>query len=217
MQPRTRIAADKASRPAIAAMKTFHLIPTILIAGAAALVAAQEGAPVQSAHVTARLVTETEGIFPGKPFTVGLRLDMEKGWHTYTDPAGDAGLPTKITWSMPEGFTASEIQWPKAKDFNLGPLKTRGYDGTVVLRVTITPPGVLKLGQIVRIAAKAEWLACEVACVPGSADLVLDLPVISQVSSPGVDAADVFPGGIGPSGLSVSLSRCSLPSWEGLF
>jgi DsbC/DsbD-like thiol-disulfide interchange protein len=198
-------------------MKTFHLIPTILIAGAAALVAAQEGAPVQSAHVTARLVTETEGIFPGKPFTVGLRLDMEKGWHTYTDPAGDAGLPTKITWSMPEGFTASEIQWPKAKDFNLGPLKTRGYDGTVVLRVTITPPGVLKLGQIVRIAAKAEWLACEVACVPGSADLVLDLPVISQVSSPGVDAVDVFPGGIGPSGLSVSLSRCSLPSWEGLF
>jgi DsbC/DsbD-like thiol-disulfide interchange protein len=140
-------------------MKTFHLIPMILVAEAAALVAARESAPVQSAYVTARLVTETDGILPGRPITVGLRLDMEKGWHTYTNPPGDAGMPTKITWTLPEGFKASEIQWPKAKDFNLGPLKTRGYDGTVVLWVTITPPGALQLGQTVRIAAKAEWPA----------------------------------------------------------
>jgi hypothetical protein len=39
-------------------MKPFHLIPAILIFGAAALAAAQESAPVQSAHVTARLVTD---------------------------------------------------------------------------------------------------------------------------------------------------------------
>ena len=107
-------------------MKPFHLIPAILVVGAAALVAAQESAPVQSAHVTARLVTENEGIVPGKPFRVGLRLEMEKGWHTYTDPAGDAGIPTKVTWTLPDGFKAGEIQWPKARDFNLGPLKTVG-------------------------------------------------------------------------------------------
>jgi DsbC/DsbD-like thiol-disulfide interchange protein len=175
-------------------MTTFHLIPTILIAGAAALVAARESAPVQSAYVTAQLVTETEGIFPGGPFTVGLRLDMEKGWHTYTNPPGDAGMPTKITWTLPEGFKAGEIQWPKAKDFNLGPFKTRGYDGTVVLPVTITPPDKLQPGQTVRIAAKVEWLACEVACVPGSADLALDLPVISGATPPRAGSADVVPG-----------------------
>ena len=164
---------------------------------------------MQSAHVTARLVTEIEGIVPGKPFTVGLRLEMEKGWHTYTDPAGDAGMPTRIMWSLPEGFKAGEIQWPEAKDFNLGPFKTRGYDGTVVLPVTITPPGALQPGQTVRIAAKAEWLACEVACVPGSADLALDLPVISGVPAPGTGAANAVPGAgfIGPSAVSVSLQR----------
>jgi DsbC/DsbD-like thiol-disulfide interchange protein len=106
---------------------------------------------------------------------------MEKGWHTYTDPSGDAGLPTKITWSLPAGFKAGEIQWPKAQDFNLGPFKTRGYDGTVVLPVTITPPETLQPGQTIRIAARAEWLACEVACVPGGADLAMDFPVISKV------------------------------------
>jgi thiol:disulfide interchange protein DsbD len=183
-------------------MKTFHLIPAILIVGATALAAAQESTPVHSAHVTARLISETREIIPGKPFTIALRLDMAKGWHTYADPSGDAGMPTKITWSLPEGFRAGEIQWPKAQDFTLGPLKTRGYDSTVVLPVTITPPAMLKPGQTVRIAAKAEWLACEVVCVPGNADLALDLAVISQVSSPGTDATDITPGSIGPSGVS---------------
>ena len=151
-------------------MKIFYRIPAILIVGVAALAAGQESTAVQSAHVTARLVMEDAGIVPGRPFTLGLRLEMEKGWHTYTDPAGDAGVPTKITWTLPEGFKAGEIQWPEAHDFNLGPLKTRGYDGTIVLPVTITPPDALEPGQTVRIAAKAEWLACEVTCVPGSVD-----------------------------------------------
>jgi thiol:disulfide interchange protein len=185
-------------------MKPFHLIPAILIFGAAALAAAQESAPVQSAHVTARLVTENDGIAPDKPFTLGLQLEMEKGWHTYTDPAGDAGMPTKITWTLPEGFKAGEIQWPEARDFNLGPLKTRGYEDTVVLPVTITPPDALQPGQTVRIAAKVEWLACEVACVPGSADLALDLLVVSGAPPPRTGSANAVSGAdsIGPSGVS---------------
>jgi len=175
-------------------MKAFHLVRAILIVGAAALAAGRESTLVESAHVTARLVTENEGIVPGKPFTVALRLEMEKGWHTYTDPAGDAGMPTKITWSLPQGFKAGKIQWPDARDFNLGPFKTRGYDGTVVLPVTITPPETLQPGQTVRITAKAEWLACEVACVPGSADLALDLQVVSDVPPPGTGSARLVPG-----------------------
>jgi len=190
-------------------MKTFHLIPAILIVGATALAASQESTPVQSAHVTARLVSETGEIIPGKPFTIALRLDMEEGWHTYADPSGDAGMPTKITWSLPQGFKVDKIRWPDAKDFILGPFKTRGYDGTVVLPVTITPPETLQPGQTVRVAAKAEWLACQVACVPGSADLALDLPVISGVPAPGTGAANAVPGAgfIGPSAVSVSLQR----------
>jgi DsbC/DsbD-like thiol-disulfide interchange protein len=136
-------------------MKACHLFPAILIVSAAALAAGRESSPVHGAHVTARLVTKDDGIVPGKPFTVGLRLEMEKGWHTYADPAGDAGIPTKILWSLPHGFRADKIRWPKAKDFSLGLFKTRGYDGTVVLPVTIMPPETLQSGQWVRIVAKA--------------------------------------------------------------
>ena len=182
-----------ATNSAIAAMKTVHRIPTILIIAVTALAAGQESTSVQSDHVIARFVMEDAGIVPGRPFTLGLRLEMEKGWHTYTDPAGDAGVPTKITWTLPKGFKAGEIQWPEAHDFNLGPLKTRGYDGTIVLPVTITPPEALEPGQTVRIAAKAEWLACEVVCVPGSADLTLEIPVVSGVEPPGKSGALIVP------------------------
>ena len=140
-------------------MKTFRLIPAILIVAATVLAALQESTPVQSAHVTARLVSETGEIIPGTPFTFALRLDMEEGWHTYADPSGDAGMPTKITWPLPEGFRAGEIQWPRAKDFNLGPLRTRGYDGTVVLPVAITPPAVLKPGSSEVVESRASSAA----------------------------------------------------------
>jgi DsbC/DsbD-like thiol-disulfide interchange protein len=167
-------------------LKTFHMVSAVLMLGTAAL-AAQESAPVEGIHVTARLVSKHSGIVPGKPFTVGLRLDMEKGWHTNADPPGDAGIPTKLSWTLPEGFKAGKIEWPKPEDFTLGPLKTRGYKGTVVLPVTIFAPATLNPGETVRLAAKAEWLACEVACIPGSADLVLDLPVVSGDLPPNPD------------------------------
>ena len=33
--------------------------------------------------VTASLVSDTAGIVPGKPFEVGVLLEMAPGWHTY--------------------------------------------------------------------------------------------------------------------------------------
>lgn len=146
--------------------------------------ASLESAAVKSAHVTARLVAPSEGIRAGEPFTVLLRLEMDEGWHTYTDPPGDAGLPTRIEWELPAGFTASQIQWPEAHDFNLGPLKTRGYEGTVDLPVTITPPDHLTADSV-SLLAKVSWLACEIECIPGSADLALELPIVGEAAGAG--------------------------------
>ena len=73
-----------------------------------------------------------------------------------------------------------------------------------MLPVTITPPDALQPGQTVRIAAKVEWLACKVACVPGSTDLALELPVVPGALPPRTDTADAPPGAdsIGSSGVS---------------
>ena len=54
--------------------------------------------------VKASLLADTTAIVPGKPFEVGVLLEMEPSWHTYWEYPGDAGLPTSISWTLPEGF-----------------------------------------------------------------------------------------------------------------
>ncbi len=90
--------------------------------------------------VHADLLADTTAVAPGKPFTVGLRLKMQPHWHTYWQYSGDAGLPTKITWQLPEGFKAGPIQWPvPEKIVSPGDIINYGYDDEVVLLTEITP------------------------------------------------------------------------------
>jgi thiol:disulfide interchange protein/DsbC/DsbD-like thiol-disulfide interchange protein len=126
--------------------------------------------------VKASLLADTSAVVPGKPFTAGLLLRIAPGWHTYWKFSGDAGLPTEIKWKLPPGWKVGEIQWPiplKLKD--PGDIVTYGYNDEVLLMQEITPPASLA-DSTVKLSAEANWLVCEKICIPGSANLVLELP-----------------------------------------
>lgn len=126
--------------------------------------------------VSASLVADATAIEPGKPFTVGLLLEMAEGWHTYWETPGDAGLPTTIAWELPPGFTAGPLEWPiPQRIIEPGDIHAFGYKGRVLLGTTITPPADLPPGMIV-LKARATWLVCEAICIPGSANLEVQLP-----------------------------------------
>src|SRR5690606_9258299 len=61
-----------------------------------------------------------------------------------------------------------------------------GYEGVTFLPVTITPPSTLSPGERVTLAASAEWLMCSDVCIPGSADVLLELTV--SESAPKADS-----------------------------
>jgi len=131
-------------------------------------------AKVTQPHVTAELIPKTNRVAGGQPFDVILHLHMDPDWHTYWINPGDAGLPTKIDWTLPPGFTASPIQWPTPEKHAMGPLVTYGYGGDVYLLTTITPSDttVSDKGRI-QIQAHATWLVCQEACIPGKGDFTL--------------------------------------------
>jgi len=131
-------------------------------------------ASVTQPHVTAELIPETTSVQAGQPFDVALHLHSDTGWHTYWINPGDAGLATRITWTLPPGFTAGPIQWPTPEKHNMGPLVTYGYEGDVYLLTTITPPKS-DLPQHFDVKAKATWLVCQEECIPGKAELTLPL------------------------------------------
>src|ERR1700704_2478066 len=91
--------------------------------------------------VKASLVADTTAIVAGKTFEVGVLLETVPGWHTYWEYPGDAGLPTSIDWTLPEGFVAGPIQWPLPhRIIEPGDIEVYAYDEKVLLLTTIVAP-----------------------------------------------------------------------------
>ncbi len=130
--------------------------------------------------VKASLVSSVDSISKGKPFTVGILFQIQRGWHTYWRFAGDAGLPPKIQWHLPNGWTVSGIQWPIPRKFiESGPLTTYGYVDSVMLMAEIVPPAGPFGGRRVDLGAHVSWLVCRSECITGEATISLNLPTSS--------------------------------------
>jgi thiol:disulfide interchange protein/DsbC/DsbD-like thiol-disulfide interchange protein len=137
--------------------------------------------------VKASLQADTAAIVPGKPFNVGLLLRMAPGWHTYWKFSGDAGLPTEIKWNLPPGWKVGEIQWPiPLKTLDPGDIQTYGYQDEIMLIQQITPPDKID-NSPVKLSAQADWLVCERICIPGSANLELELPTSTTAEPKNTD------------------------------
>ena len=130
------------------------------------------------------LVSQGESIQPGKPFYVGLRLQHPPGYHSYWKFAGIVGVPTAITWKLPPGWSAAEIQWPEPEPVLMFAIKAQGFHGEKLLPIKITPPKNLPPGQSVLLEGKARWMCCGRDCNPGFQDLSISLPVAAQAPVP---------------------------------
>lgn len=141
--------------------------------------------PVQTDHVRVRLISEVEQVQPGTPFWTALRFQIQAGWHIYWKNPGDSGLRTTIDWRLSEGVTADEITWPTPERLSAGPLLNFGYQGEVYLPVQLTPAATLSSAEPIQLQANADWLVCQIDCIPESAVLDLTLPV--QAGAPTFD------------------------------
>lgn len=131
--------------------------------------------------VTAALIAEHASVLPGGHTRIGVHFEMEKGWHIYADPPGDAGLPTKIAWTAPNGVSVGPLHWPPAQKLvDPGDIRTFGYTGTVVLYSTLSYQAWRDAYESIPVKAVVKWLACKELCIPGAAELDLSLPVSDQ-------------------------------------
>ena len=125
--------------------------------------------PAPSDLVKAELVAEASAIAAGETLWLDLHLQIRPGWHIYWRNPGDSGLPTKIDWHLPAGFSAGSISWPVPEHFVQNGIGNYGYAGETDLLVPIALPKDLAAGQTVDLDAEASWLACADICIPGGA------------------------------------------------
>ncbi len=146
-------------------MRILLLLLALLLAHGAL---AAESAAVTSPRATATLISDTDAVAPGQPYRVALRLRMAPGWHTYWRNPGDAGVAPELSFTLPNGVTAGPIAWPTPARQPEDTLMTFGYQGELVLPVTLSGgPGPVELA--------ATWLVCEKICVPEEGNFRLDL------------------------------------------
>jgi thiol:disulfide interchange protein DsbD len=142
--------------------------------------------------VTARLLADAAATAPGDTFLVGIEIEMEKGWHTYWENGGDAGLPTTVEWKLPEGFSAGPILWPVPHRYaEEGDIVTFGYEDRVLLLTEIFVAESATVSAA-SIQARVDWLQCKELCIPGGADVALAIPVESAARAASAEIATKF-------------------------
>jgi DsbC/DsbD-like thiol-disulfide interchange protein len=130
-------------------------------------------------HVKIELISEQDGIVPHGKIWVGIRFDLQDGWHTYWVNPGDSGEAPRIEWELPEGFAAGAIQWPYPERLSAPPFADFGYEHQVLLIAAVQPRPGIKDEKSQRIAARVHYLVCRDVCIPGQKQLELTLPVKS--------------------------------------
>lgn len=169
-------------------MRILAILLALLAAAAAAAGQTYQGKEL----VRAELLADTDAIVPGEPFTAGVLLDIEPGWHVYWEYPGDAGAPTTLDWTLPQGMRAGDIQWPVPLAVpEPGDILVYAYKDQVLLLTRITPPSDLEDGEVT-LRVRAAWLVCEVVCIPGAAELELTLPVAESASPANAELFDKY-------------------------
>lgn len=129
----------------------------------------------QESHTSAALIAESDTFVPGETLRLGVVMTMDPHWHTYWLNPGDAGMPTQLDWSLPEGFDAGEIRWPVPSRYDVGGVISLGYEDRAVLVVPLQTPDSAEPGKDYTFRAEVEWLECKDVCLPGDASVEITL------------------------------------------
>ena len=162
----------------------IHLLLIVAACAWPALVAAAPpGAVVTTPQVRAELVAHApQGLAAGQPLWLGLKIDHKPHWHTYWKNPGDSGLPTTLSWTLPAGVQAADIEWPTPSRLPIGPLMNYGFENTLLLPVPVRLPAGWK-GEQLNVNLLAQWLVCKDVCIPEAGEFVLSIPARSATAA----------------------------------
>jgi thiol:disulfide interchange protein len=118
-------------------------------------------------HITPSLVAESATPAPGSKITLAFAMRPAATWHGYWENPGDAGLPTRVTWTADTGLKFGAIQYPVPQTLIIAGLMNYVYERDYALLVTVDVPKGVAPGTKLPITAKLDWLACNPSvCVP---------------------------------------------------
>lgn len=145
---------------------SLRTVAVVFLCAASALA---QGSKPQHAHIS--LIASPPD--SGTQWT-GLRFQLDRGWHIYWTNPGDSGEPPKVTWHLPSGVQAGDLQFPAPHRIADHGMTDYGYEGEAVLLSKLTIP-VGATSNKPEIAADVRYLVCREVCIPAKDHVSLNL------------------------------------------
>ena len=129
-------------------MRSLLVLMMFFLAGLVTTSLAQE----VPTPVKVKLVSNIDTVKPGDSFKLGVLLNIDPGWHIYWKYPGETGLPTKLEFSVPDGYQVAEVMWPVPSVYNKdNGGKDFGYDNSVLLWADIKVPSNVQIDKSIKI------------------------------------------------------------------
>ncbi len=147
----------------------FFILFALIAAPAAAQLAPRENS------IKPELVAEGPAV-PGGEVELAILMHTKPGWHGYWINPGDAGLPMRIEWQLPDGVSLSPLRFPVPDRLLVAGIVNYVYERDHAILTRLKVPADAK--GVLPIRASAQWLACtDKVCVPERGEFSLDIPV----------------------------------------
>lgn len=140
----------------------FILVTWLALPGVAA-------AQARERHVAIELIAESARPAAGGEVTLAFRAVPQAGWHGYWKNPGDAGVETRVAWTLPAGVTAGPLAYPVPGRLTIAGLMNYVYEAPWTLLTRLELPAGMAAGTRVPVVAKLDYLVCTTQiCVPES-------------------------------------------------
>ena len=131
---------------------------------------------VNSGHAEISLIKYNQSELSNDKNLIGIKMDMQKNWHTYWKNPGDSGGPIKIIWKTSENISIGQIKWPTPELIPYDPLMTYGYKDFVIFPFEY----VKNFDGNADIELDLDFLICDDVCIPEKAKIQTTLNDIKE-------------------------------------
>ena len=131
---------------------------------------------VNSGHAEISLIKYNQSDLSNDKNLIGIKMDMQKNWHTYWKNPGDSGGPIKIIWKTSENISIGQIKWPTPELIPYDPLMTYGYKDFVIFPFEY----VKNFDGNADIKLDLDFLICDDVCIPEKAKIQTTLNEIKE-------------------------------------
>lgn len=135
------------------------------------------GNPVETGHANVSLIKFDTNLSRKNELFIGIKMDMQKNWHTYWKNPGDSGGPIKVIWNLPENIVIEGPLWPTPELLPYPPLMTYGYKDFVIFPYKIS---YTDSSNLTFFGANIDFLICDDVCVPEKANINSSFNTLQQ-------------------------------------